>query len=78
MLGAHTFYFVDETWTRDDFVTDTSRPEVEVGSSEFLELIALSPEIAEAATLGERVITEGPDGWITIVWPDLQAASQDD
>jgi len=75
VLGSHTYYFVDETWARDDFEPDTDAPEVEVGSPEFLELIAEAPEIADAATLGERVITEGPDGWITIVWPDVEAAA---
>jgi hypothetical protein len=75
VLGSHTYYLVDETWTRDDFDTDSSAPEVEVGSAEFLELITEAPEIADAATLGERVVTEGPDGWITIVWPDAEAAA---
>ena len=78
VLGAHTFYYLDETWTRDDFVADTAAPRVEVGSKEFLELIEEAPEIAEAATLGERVITEGPDGWVTIVWPELKPGDQDD
>ncbi len=64
VLGAHTFYFVNETWTRDDYEPGTDAPQVTVGSPEFLELIAQAPEIADAATLGERVITEGPDGWI--------------
>jgi Ca-activated chloride channel homolog len=73
VLGAHTFYYVDDTWTRDDFEVDARAPEVEVGSDEFLELIAAAPEVADAATLGARVITEGPDGWITIVWPEVQA-----
>ena len=55
---------------RDDYRGRRRQPpEVEVGSPEFLVLIAESPEIADAATLGERVVTEGPDGWITIVWP---------
>jgi Ca-activated chloride channel family protein len=74
-LGSHTFYLVDGTWTRDDFEPDTDAPGVEVGTPEFLELISAAPEIADAATLGERVITEGPDGWITIVWPDVESAS---
>ena len=69
VVGSHTFYLLDGTWTRDDFESGDSPPEVEVGSPEFLALIAESPEIADAATLGERVVTEGPDGWITIVWP---------
>ena len=40
VVGSHTFYFVDDTWTRDDFEEGTETPEVEVGSAEFLELIA--------------------------------------
>jgi hypothetical protein len=70
-LGSHTYYLVDETWTRDGFDPDVDAPEVEVGSAEFLELIQRDPSIAEAAALGERVTTMGPDGWITIVWPDV-------
>ncbi len=75
ILGAHTYYLVDETWTRDDFEPDSDAPEVMVGSPEFLELISEAPEMADAATLGERVITLGPDGWITIVWPDVEPAA---
>jgi Ca-activated chloride channel family protein len=71
VVGAHTYYFVDGTWTRDDYEAETDAPEVEVGSAEFLELIAEDPSLADAAALGERVVTEGPDGWITITWPDL-------
>ncbi len=70
VVGAHTYYFVEDTWTRDDYQAGTDAPEVEVGSARFLELIAEQPELADAATLGERVVAEGPDGWITIVWPD--------
>ncbi len=75
VVGSHTYYLVDDTWTRDDYEADTDAPEVEVGSVEFLELIADAPELADAAALGERVVTEGPDGWITIVWPDVEAGS---
>jgi Ca-activated chloride channel family protein len=75
VVGAHTYYFVDGTWTRDGYDPDVDAPEVEVGSAEFLELIAEEPELADAAALGERVVTEGPDGWITIVWPDVVAGS---
>jgi Ca-activated chloride channel family protein len=70
VVGSHTYYLVDGTWTRDDFEEGTDAPTVEVGSSEFLALIAAEPEIADAAALGERVVTEGPDGWVTIAWPD--------
>jgi Ca-activated chloride channel family protein len=76
VVGAHTFYLVDETWTRDDFEPGTEAPEVAVGSDEFLTLIAEAPEVAEAASLGERVVTLGPDGWITLVWPEVDASSE--
>jgi Ca-activated chloride channel family protein len=72
IVGSHTYYLVEGTWTRDDYDPDVRAPEVEVGSAEFLELIAAMPEFADAAALGERVITEGPDGWVTIVWPDAE------
>lgn len=76
VLGAHTYYLVDDTWTRDDFEPGAEAPEVEVGSAEFIELTAEMPEVVDAAALGERVITLGPDGWITIVWPDVEAAAE--
>ena len=69
------FYLVDGTWYRDDHVDGTKAPEVVVGSPEFTALIEAAPEVAEAAALGKRVVTEGPDGWVTIVWPDDEAAS---
>jgi Ca-activated chloride channel homolog len=74
-VGAHTYYLLDGTWTRDDFEPGEDAPEVEVGSPGFLDLMAASPELADAATLGERVITAGPDGWLTIVWPGTDAAA---
>jgi Ca-activated chloride channel family protein len=73
-LGTHAFYQVDGAWTREDYETGTEAPEVEVGSPAFLALIGESPEIAEAAALGERVITLGPDGWVTLVWPEVATA----
>ncbi len=71
VVGSHSYYFVDDTWTRDDYEEGTDAPVIEVGSDEFLELIARDPSLADAAALGERVVTEGPDGWITITWPNL-------
>ena len=73
-LGTHAFYQVEGAWTREDYETGTEAPEVEVGSPAFLALIGQSPEIAEAAALGERVITLGPDGWVTLVWPEVATA----
>ena len=70
VLGAHSFYLVDDTWFRDDYEDGTDAPEVLVGSPAFTELIEAEPEAAEAAALGARVVTEGPDGWVTIVWPE--------
>jgi Ca-activated chloride channel family protein len=72
-LGSHAYYLVEGAWTRDDYEAGTDAPEVSVGSAEFLALIGQSPEIAEAAALGERVITVGPDGWVTLVWPEVEA-----
>jgi Ca-activated chloride channel family protein len=74
VIGAHTYYRVDGTWTREGYEQDTPAPEVLVGSDAFLALIAASPDLATAAALGDRVITLGPDGWVTIVWPDRDAA----
>ena len=72
-LGSHAYYLVEGAWTREDYEAGTDAPEVTVGSAEFLALIGQSPEIAEAAALGERVITVGPDGWVTLVWPEVEA-----
>lgn len=72
VLGRHSYYFVDDTWTRDGYEAELEAPEVIVGSEEFDALIAEFPEIAEAAALGERVVVLGPDGWITIVWPEVE------
>lgn len=70
VVGAHTYYLVDGTWARDGYEPGTVAPEVLVGSAEFAALIEVSPEVATAAALGERVIVPGPDGWVTIVWPE--------
>ncbi len=74
VVGAHTYYLVDDTWVREGFEESDMAHEVEVGSDEFLELIAEEPSLAEAAALGERVTALGPDGWITIVWPVADVA----
>jgi Ca-activated chloride channel family protein len=71
VVGSHAYFLVDGTWTRDGYQAGDDAPEVEVGSAEFLELVAEQPELADAAALGERVVTEGPDGWITITWPEV-------
>ena len=73
VVGAHTFYLLDGTWVRDGFEPGTNAPEVPVGSNAFVTLIAASPELASAAALGERVVVLGPDGWVTIVWPEVAA-----
>jgi Ca-activated chloride channel family protein len=73
VLGEHTFYLLDGTWTRDDFEPGTEAPEVAVGSDEFRSLVADDPDVAAAAALGERVIVATDDGWVTIVWPDVAA-----
>ena len=69
--GANSFVLLDDTWTQSGYEPGSDAPEVIVGSDEFTALIAEAPEVAEAAALGERVIVLGPDGWVTIVWPDV-------
>jgi Ca-activated chloride channel family protein len=69
--GANSFVLLDDTWTQSGYELGTDAPEVVVGSDEFTTLIAEAPEVAEAAALGERVIVLGPNGWVTIVWPDV-------
>jgi Ca-activated chloride channel homolog len=73
VVGAHSFYLVDGTWLRDDYEEGADAPEITVGTAAFTELIDAVPEAAEAAALGERVVTEGLDGWVTIVWPEVAA-----
>ncbi len=73
VIGVHTYYRVDGTWTREGYAKDTPAPEVLVGSDAFLALISAAPDIATAAALGDRVVTLGPDGWVTIVWPEQPA-----
>ncbi|MFN8622235.1 MAG: VWA domain-containing protein [Chloroflexota bacterium] len=73
VVGDHTYYLVDGTWTRDGFPADTVAPEVAVGSDAFRALLAADPGVAAAAALGARVIVEGPDGWVTLVWPATAA-----
>jgi Ca-activated chloride channel family protein len=75
VVGAHTFYLVDGTWTRDDYEADTDAPEVEVGSEAFRSLVADDPDLAAQAALGERVVTLGSDGWVTLVWPGAEPAA---
>ena len=73
VLGAHSFYLVDGTWYRDVYEDGIAAPEVLVGSAGFADLLKAMPQIAGVASLGERVVTEGPDGWVTIVWPEPAA-----
>lgn len=70
VLGAHSYYAVDGEWIRDGFEPGGAAPEVFVGSTEFAALLQAAPELAEAAALGPRVVALGPDGWVTIVWPE--------
>jgi Ca-activated chloride channel family protein len=70
VLGAHSYYRLGDGWARDGYDPATDAPEVLVGSSAFAELIEAAPELVAAVALGERVTVLGPDGWVTIVWPD--------
>ena len=76
VVGAHSYYRLGDAWARDGFDPDGDEaPEVLVGSAEFAALLEAAPELADAAAVGQRVIVLGPDGWVTIVWPDAEDAS---
>ena len=70
VLGAHSYYPLDDAWARDGFEPGSDAPELLVGSADFAALLEAAPDLAEAAALGQRVIVLGPDGWVTIVWPE--------
>ncbi|MEZ4503883.1 MAG: VWA domain-containing protein [Dehalococcoidia bacterium] len=74
-IGAHSFYLVDGRWTQDGY-EDERATEVAVGSEAFADLVALDPEVAAAAALGERVLLEVDGDWFEVVWPDTEAASE--
>lgn len=75
VIGSHSYFLVDGTWIRHGYEEGIDAPEVEVGSAEFRALLVADPELAAAAALGERIITLGPDGWVTIVWPGAPEAA---
>ena len=70
VVGAHSYYLLDGVWVRDGYDPAVAAPEVAVGSAAFAALMTAAPDVAAAAALGERVIVAGPDGWLTLVWPD--------
>jgi hypothetical protein len=70
VIGDHAYYRLNDAWVRDGYDPKVDAPEVIVGSDAFRALVQADAGIAEAAGLGPRVITDGPNGWITIVWPD--------
>ena len=74
VAGAHSYYALEGAWARDGFEPGAEAPEVLVGSPAFAALLEAAPELAEAAALGPRVVVLGPDGWVTIVWPDAGEA----
>ena len=70
VLGAQSYVFIDGAWVQSGFDLETDAREVTVGSEEFARLLASDPSLAAAASVGTRVIVEGADGWLTIVWPE--------
>ena len=73
-LGAHSYYWIDGAWVRDGYQPDLAIESITIGSAQFAALIEAAPELAAAAALGQRVIVPGPDGWVELTWPDLDAA----
>ena len=70
VVGANSYTLVDDAWLQNGYVLGTDTELVLVGSSQFGDLIATQPDLAEAATLGAEVVARGPDGFVRIVWPD--------
>jgi Ca-activated chloride channel family protein len=70
VLGANSYVLRDGVWTQSSYELGSAAPEVLVGSAAFAALIEAQPELATAAQLGVRVIAAGPDGFVTLVWPD--------
>ena len=70
VVGTHSYYLIDGVWVRDGYDPTVAAPEVVVGSAGFAVLMTAERDVASAAALGERVIVAGPDGWLTLVWPD--------
>jgi Ca-activated chloride channel family protein len=75
--GSTSFVEVDGRWVATDFdeASDSELAEVVVGSQAFADLLAADPSVAGAATLGAEVVYETAQGWVTIVWPESDAAS---
>lgn len=73
VVGAHSYFNVDGAWVRDGMEPGDEAPEVLVGSPAFAALLEAAPELAAAAALGPRVIVLGPDGPVTIVWPETES-----
>ena len=76
VLAAHSYILVDGTWIESAYDGTADAPEVAVGSAAFAELLAAQPELAGAAALGERVLVNSKDGWVTLVWPDAEAGGE--
>ncbi len=74
VIGDRSFYLVGDRWVQEGFEESVDAPEIRVGSPEFAALLEGSPDLATAAALGERVVTRGSAGWVTIVWPEAGAS----
>ena len=73
VLGSASYVLRDGVWTQSGYELGSDAPEVLVGSAAFAALLEARPELATAAQLGARVIAEGPDGFVTLVWPDAES-----
>ncbi len=77
LAGTRSFVFLDGTWVETSDERPEDAPEILVGSAAFAALLDSDPEMADAAALGARVLTRGPEGWVTIVWPDADVGGGD-
>ena len=76
VVGGNSYLFVDGTWIESAYDGTAAAPEIAVGSAAFAELLAAEPALAAAAALGERVLVESRDGWVTLAWPSAESAGE--
>ncbi len=73
--GGKSFYLLDGAWVQSGYAPGAHVPGVAVASTEFASLVERAPALLAAAALGERVIADGPDGFVRIEWPSPDSDS---
>ena len=71
LVGARTYYLVDETWIEEGFDRSGVEPDaVTLDAATLAELRASDPQLVAASALGRRVIALGSSGWVLLTWPE--------